>query len=266
MLRAAEPATDGYRAKAHVGLKLPRGSVSGTFLLMRVHVFIIESEVANSPTSVRAAWTTIRASLQAAGTLGLSMFVDAPTKADLHAASAAFAAWTKQVPVKEPVILWLSVHGADPEPGVPDGQRKLVGTSGASSALEEVEWREFFEPAKSASHPRRVVVLMDVCWGSSSSAPARLMRPAAKRPHMVFGPVRSAFSNELALASQAIVGSIAREGLLSAAQGMKLVESLNSMCPPSTTTMTGWYRAWWWDGAGKIQMHPQTSKKITKRK
>lgn len=234
---------------------------------MSVHVFIIESEVANSPTSVRAVWTTLRASLHAAGTLGQSLFVDAPTKADLLAASVAFAAWTKQLSANDPVILWLSVHGADPEPGVLDDRRKLVGTSGASSALEEVEWIEFFGPAKSASSPSRVAVLMDVCWGSSPTAPARLTTPAATRPHMVFGPVRSAFSNELALASQAIVGSIARHGLPAPAQAKKLVDTLNSKCPPSQTTGTGWYRAWWWsDGTGKIQMHPEPPKKIKKRK
>ncbi|MBY0309519.1 MAG: hypothetical protein K2Q09_12320 [Phycisphaerales bacterium] len=231
-----------------------------------MHVFIIESEVAGSTTSVRPTWNTIRSNLQAAGTLGQSMFVDAPTKADLHAAATAFAAWSGQVPKDDPVVLWLSVHGADPEPGVPDDQRKLVGTSGASSVLEEVDWEQFLRPVKGASSPRRITVLMDVCWGSSATAPARLETPAASRPYMVFGPVRSAFPAELALASHAVIGWIAKRGLPLPVDAKSLIDSLNTKCPPSQTTGTGWYRAWWWNDTGTIQMHPTSTKGKFKRK
>ena len=194
------------------------------------------------------------------------MFLDAPTKADLHAASTAFAAWTRQVPQDAPVILWLSVHGADPEPGVADDKRTLVGTSAVSSDGEEVDWVEFLEPAMHAAKPGRVVVLMDVCWGSSPTAPARLTTPATRRPHMVFGPARSALRNELDLASTNILHSIAKSGLPTPHTATVIVDSLNTKFPPSHATQTPFYRVWWWNGANGLVMHPTSSKSKVKRK
>lgn len=223
---------------------------------MAVHVYIIESEVPQSPTSVRPVWQTIRAALSASGRLGQSAFVDAATRVDLLSAAAAFGAWTRQVPVAEPIVLWLSLHGADPEPGVADdADRKKVGTAGVSSVGEEVEWVDFLSPAKAAASPGRVVVIADVCGGSSPAAPARLARPADQRPHMVFGPTRAAFAHELALASQTIIGWIANNGLPSGDQATSLVDSLNLRFPGALTG-TDWYRAWWWAQGDETKMHP----------
>lgn len=237
-----------------------------TILVVPVHLFAIESEVPGSPTSVRPTWNAVRASLQSAQTLGQAMFIDAATKNDLLAATEAFRSWTTQVASDEPIILWISIHGADPESGVPDSERKLVGTSGASVKREEIGWDELFLPVKGAHLPDRVVLLMDVCWGSSPTAPARLTTPAILRPRAVFGPTRNAFPNELSSASQTVIGWIAQRGLPSPEDAKAIVDLLNMKYLPSPTTGTGWYRAWWWESDGIVAYPVAGAQSEIKRK
>lgn len=230
---------------------------------MRVHVFVVESERPNSPTSIRTTYGNVQTLLAKAGTLGRGVFVDAPTKKDVIEAAATFSAWTGTLPPKDPIVLWPSIHGANPEPGVPDDKRKLVGTSGASAAKERVHWQDVFSPVKQAQDPSRVVILMDVCWGASPTAPRSLTLPPETRPALVFGPARSANRTELDAASHAILGHISKYGIPDVATAKQIVDTLNSKFKPAKTG-TSFYRVWWWDATG-MHRHPEPASKIKRK-
>ncbi len=222
---------------------------------MPINVFIIESETPNSTTSVHHIWDEIKKLLQQAGSLGKYEFYDAPSKADLSAAARKFGTWTDSLSDNEPVILWISVHGVDPEPKVSGKDRKYVGTSGASAKCEKVEWENFFAPIKLAKNPKRIIVLMDVCWGASPTAPARLTTPAIHRPALLFGPARSANRTELDCASKYLVELMGKSGIPAVNDAKSLVDSLNlkfSAAPNGTA----FYRVWWWENT-KIHRYPQ---------
>ena len=222
-----------------------------------VHIFVIESEEPHSSTSVRQIWGKIKTELQHSGSLGKSEFAEASTKSDLQDAATNFQTWTGLLPMSEPIVLWLSIHGVDPEPGVPDGQRNLVGTSGASAKCEAVDWACFFGPIKLANDPHRVIVLMDVCWGSSPTAPACLATPSATRPAFIFGPARDAYRSELDTASESLFHLLCKKGIPGADEAKKLVDSINSMFPAATPKSTPFYRVWWQKNATGLQRYPE---------
>lgn len=227
----------------------------------RINVFVIESESPGSTTSVRSIFGSVQNSLMHAGCLGKIAFYDAPRKADLDAAANAFRAWTMTLPLDEPIVLWISIHGADPEPGVADNIRRLVGTSGVSAKGEEVSWLELFDPVKLAKNPKRVVMLMDVCWGSSPTAPSRLSSPRANRPALLFGPARPACRAELDVATKSLFYHLSKSGIPDQNTSRNLVDSLNTHFSPALATGTPFYRVWWWEN-DRLHRHPEPPRHV----
>lgn len=233
-----------------------------------IHIFIIESEASHSVTSVRSMLNEVKIFLRSTGSLGKVEFHDGASVADLQNEAAVFAAWTKQLPEDDPVVLWISVHGANSELGVHEDKRKFVGTSGVSAQGEEVQWLNFFAPVKAAVFPQRVVVLMDVCCGASPTAPSRLSTPKEKRPAMLFGPARPAKRSELDAASRSLFRHLENHGIPSLANTMPIVDDLNASFPPALASGTPFYRMWWWNGdiLNRYPSPPQVAGSQIKRK
>lgn len=160
------------------------------------------------------------------------------------------------LPKTEPVVLWISVHGADPEPGVPANNRRLAGTSGVSTLGEQIAWHEFFDMVKQANNPGRIIVLMDVCWGSSPTAPSRLASPKAYRPRFVFGPARTAYRHELDTASKTIFDFMIQNDIPDINNAKNLVDSINTVIPQTGPKETPFYRLWWWSN-DKLVRYPE---------
>ena len=214
-----------------------------------INIFVIESEEPSSKTSVRGILNKISDNLKKSGSLGKVEFKIAPGNTDLQDSAIAFKDWAKSLPVEDPIILWISIHGADPEYGVADDKRKYVGTAGVTAQGEEVSWYDFFAPIQAAANPSRIIVLMDVCWGSSPTAPARLTTPSKSQPAMLFGPARPANRNELDKATEMIFNLLDKNDELSAAEAKAAIDGINSTFEPSVTSGTPFYRMWWWDNS-----------------
>jgi hypothetical protein len=222
---------------------------------MAINVYVIESEEPKSKTSVRKIYNNICADLRTVGMLGESDFIDAPNVVELIAAADKFETWTKILPATEPILLWPSIHGGDPEYGTDDVKRKLVGTSGVDINGNEVEWYKFFAPIKRATEPGRIVIVLDVCWGTSPTVAAVLTTPADRRPAMIFGPSRNSNRSELDVATKMIVDQLTQHGIPDVSSAKKLVDDLNVKFPPATASGTPFYRVWYWGVAG-AQSYP----------
>jgi hypothetical protein len=205
-----------------------------------LHVYIVESELPDSKTSVAVTWEKQKELLKSSSHLGSSEFKSCQSLEEVNHELSQFASWTETLPPKDPVILWLSVHGLSPR------KSGTVGTSGASALGEKVEWYKSLEPIKQCSNPSRTIILLDVCWGGSPTIASRLTTPKRSRPYMVFGPSRSAFRKELDIASELIIESVAASGLPTRETATDIVLKLNDKYAASH--LGSFYRVWWWDG------------------
>ena len=218
---------------------------------MPVNIFVVESELPESETSVKDTWEVERDMMKQAGQLGKHEFIAGQSSEELDAAMERFAEWTRDIPCDEPVLLWLSVHGRTPK------AKGHVGTSGVTARKQLIEWFKFFNPAKNSTCPSRIVLLMDVCWGGSPTAPSRLTTPKASRPHMVFGPRRAAYRNELDSAFEEVVGIVKTGALPTEDDAKTIVDKLNQKYPPVNDGE--FYVGWWWDATG-LKRHPAITK------
>jgi hypothetical protein len=126
----------------------------------------------------------------------------------------------------------------------------LVGTSGVDVDGNELKWFEFFGPIKRAHSPGHIVVLVDICWGTSPTIAAVWTTPPDKRPAVIFGPARSASRPELDAAAKVIVDHLAKHGIPDVAAARRIVDGLNSKYPPAESSGTPFYRAWYWEASG----------------
>jgi|GEM_PF-2526367 len=230
---------------------------AGTLINMPVNIFIVESELPESETSVKGTWEVEQELLTKAGQLGQHEFVEGQSRKELEEAMSRFAEWSDTIPCDEPILLWLSIHGRAPE------DETHVGTSGETAEGQLIEWFKFLEPVKKSNCPARIVVLMDVCWGGSPTAASRLTTPAVSRPHMVFGPRRPAYRNELDSAFEEVIGLLKTSVLPAEADAKAIVDKLNLKYPPVVDGE--FYRCWWWDDSG-IKQHPANTVNVAKRK
>lgn len=217
---------------------------------MKIHICVVETESAGSPTSVEGAWSTYEQLLQADGCLGSSLLILTRNHDSLEGAFEQFLSWTCSLPADDTVLVWVSIHGLTPE------NEGLVGTSGWSDQLGEVHWFETLAPAiQGACEPGRILVLMDVCWGASPTAPARLSTPATRRPYGLIGPRRAASRNELDSLFEGVMAVLCANRLPCDEELRQVVDSLNQKYPASKHGE--FCRFWNWNQEGTLVAYPE---------
>ena len=129
---------------------------------------------------------------------------------------------------------------------------------------KEIEWDKFFAPIKRAPEPARIVIVLDVCWGTSPTIAAFWTTPADRRPAMIFGPARDANRAELDGAIKLIADHMAKNGIPDIATAKKLVDYLNGKYPSAAASGTPFCRVWFWDAAG-AKRYPEITKDNIRR-
>jgi hypothetical protein len=170
-----------------------------------------------------------------------------------------FANWANQLPEDEPKLLWLSLHGKPPL------SKQHVGTRAVSAVFctdadqerspEIIDWWKTVGEL-SGQFPPNVVVMMDVCWGGSPSAPAALTR-CSGNPQLLFGAVRSAHRLELDAAAGLIVASLIGGMAPSVIKAKDVVSVLNASLPKDADANKPFFRVWWWDQNGFQNCFPK---------
>ena len=176
----------------------------------------------------------------------------------------AFASWVKQLPEDEPKLLWLSLHGKPPL------NKQQVGTRAVSASFradadqdksaEIADWWKTIGEL-SGQFPPNVVVMMDVCWGGSPSAPAALTRRSGN-PQLLFGPVRSAHRLELDAATGLILASLIGGMVPSVAEAKNVISALNTSFPKDADSNKPFFRVWWWDKNGSHDWFPKLGPRV----
>ena len=173
--------------------------------------------------------------------------------ADVRRAIEEFMIWANNKPAEDPKWLWISLHGKRPD------RPEHVGTKGVAAAgglegdgrggrHDEFDWHEVFGLSE-VPFPPNVMMVLDVCWGGSTSAPARASRRGGG-PRMLFGPVRAARRLELNTAAELLTASLRQGTLPTTAQAKQLVKTLNRFFPNDPVSGKEFYRVWWWGPKG----------------
>ncbi len=228
---------------------------------MSVHVFPIESVRPSvlGGDSIQNAFLMARTYLGHHGQSGAvtDEFLACADRASVDAAIEEFLGWATNLLSEEPKVLWLSLHGKPPE------TKGAVSTAGVSAAYETsesdeaevIDWGLSLAKLRGACPPN-VVVLSDVCWGASPTAPGRLTEKAGASPTFFFGPVRAAHRLELDSAAGLLFGLLARGEVPTLDDAKAVVRQLNACFPPDATNGKPFYRVWWWNEAGEIHREP----------
>lgn len=217
---------------------------------MKIHICVFETEQAGSSTSVEGAWPIYEQELRNCGCLGSSKLILTRNFQNLDDAFQEFQEWTCTLPSDEPILFWVSIRGLTPKGD------DLVGTSGWSDQFGEVHWFKTLTPAiHGACRPSRILVLMDVCWGASPTAPARLSTPASKRPYGLIGPRRSALRNELDSLFEKVVNILCTRGLPCRDELRAVVDELNLKYQANDDGE--FCRFWTWNTEGTPLPHPK---------
>ena len=207
---------------------------------MAVHVFPVESlSKDHNHLSMKDAYSRVQEYLAIRNQLGKTTneYMHCADLAALKNAIPKFVEWAKQLPQDDPKLLWMRLHGGAPR------NKAHAGTRGVSSEDQFFDWYEVFS-AVHGKFPRNVVV-MDVCWGASPSAPAR-MTGKTGNPTFLFGSVRSACPFEFDSAIGLLVGALARGVVPSVTDAKSVVRALNTAFPPDSNNSKPFFRVYWW--------------------
>ena len=220
---------------------------------MPVHMFVVESvrDSALGGDSVNATLPIVRSYFQDFQLTGeLETRMRCRGTAELLGAINEFVTWAGNRPYDDPKWLWISLHGRKPaRPQQVGTQGVAVAVSGKSGAAhvatsEDFDWHQVFAPLTKSSVPN-VIIVMDVCWGGSPSAPSRATGLSGG-PSFLFGPNRSAHRLELNTAT-ALLASLIRNGKLPTIKEAKqIVSILNKSFPKDPDSGKEFYRVWWW--------------------
>ena len=182
---------------------------------MAVHVFPIESVPSSllGGDSIANMYTMVRTYLGQRGQSGdtVDKYLSCASRGEVEAAVDEFLRWSQMRPHGDPKVLWLSLHGQKPSTPAQVGTLALSAGHSDSSLSEHeiVEWAPVFAKLR-ARFPPGVIVLSDVCWGASPTAPARLTNKNGNNPAMFFGSVRRSHRLELDAAAAIVFGVLAR--------------------------------------------------------
>ena len=236
---------------------------------MTVHTFPIESV---QPTllggdSIETAYRLVRTYLSEHNQSGETNenHMKCPDRVAVNHAVREFVSWSRLHPQDEPKLLWLSLHGKEPSSSIDVGTRGLSAafrTLGANNEAEIVDWWDVLS-VLCGECPPNVVVVMDVCWGASPSAPASLTKRTGN-PKLLFGPVRSAHRLELDTAIGLILATLVRGAVPSVDTAKATVRALNEFFAPDSKTNRQFYRVWWWNEDGTHECFPAPAR-IMKR-
>lgn len=97
---------------------------------------------------------------------------------------------------------------------------------------------------------------MDVCWGGSPSAPARVSNRANK-PVLTFGPIRAAHRIELNTAAAIITAAMIKGQVPPLSEAREIVSTLNRRFPLDPVNRKEFYRVWNWNN-GHPECFPKT--------
>jgi hypothetical protein len=233
---------------------------------MPVHMFVIESvpESALGGDSIEAMIPIVRTYFQMFQPTGdIRERLKCRGIEDLLRATEEFVEWAGNRPRDDPKWLWMSLHGRKPHLPEHLGTRGIAvceDSSGMSPASnEDFDWHKIFGSLNTSSIAN-VIIVMDVCWGGSPSAPARASGRSGG-PSFLFGPMRSAHRLELNTAT-ALLTSVMRNGSLPSVEKAKeIVSVLNSFFPTDPDSGMEFYRVWWWED-GHSQCFPPPSGRI----
>lgn len=183
---------------------------------MPVHMFVVESvpESVLGGDSIEAMIPIVRTYFQMFQPTGeIEQLLKCRGIEDLRRAMDEFVVWSGTKPADDPKWLWMSLHGRKPH--LPEH----LGTGGiavseddgrsSSATNEDFDWHKIFS-SKDMNSIANVIIVMDVCWGGSPSAPARASSRSGG-PSFLFGPTRSAHRLELNTAT-ALLTSVMRNG------------------------------------------------------
>lgn len=175
-----------------------------------------------------------------------------------------FVEWASNKAHEEPKWLWISLHGNAPESSHYLGTNGLTAAHdvhGGTLAREVLDWKDVFKRLY-GNCPPNVVMVMDVCWGGSPSAPAALSSQRGRNPALMFGPIRTAHRIELNTAAALITAAMIKGTIPSAANATELVSHLNRWFPPDPVTGKEFYRVWYWNGGWRPNRFPKPNKGI----
>jgi hypothetical protein len=218
---------------------------------MAVHVFPVQSlPEKDKDISLEEAYAKVKAYLREQYQWGETTdeHLHCTNLTALSSAINEFAAWSGQLPLNDPKLLWIRLHGEPPT------MEEHVGTRGISGEDQRFDWWRLFSGA-CGKFPLNVVVIMDVCWGASPTAPSMLTRKTGN-PMLLFGSVREAYPFELDTATRLIVGALATGVVPKIPEVKHFVRTLNAVFPYDPKNNKPFYRVWWWNKRGALNRFP----------
>jgi hypothetical protein len=227
---------------------------------MPVHMFVVESVVdsAMGGDSVRDVLPLVRMYfLEHSQSGDLDRHMECKSRSDVIQALGRFADWAADKAPDEPKWLWLSLHGKAP------ANPHHLGTKGVTAgfrkddevdAAEIVDWSNVFQDVRGMCPPN-VVMVMDVCWGGSPSAPSRISTKT-DTPALMFGPLRAAHRIELNTAAAVIAAAMSSGKVPSLEEAEEIVSSLNRWFPRDPVTQKDFYSVWHWEN-GRPRCFPK---------
>jgi hypothetical protein len=159
-------------------------------------------------------------------------------------AVSAFLKWASNRPDSDPKVLWLSLHGKPPQNAACVGTEGLSGSySTDDPEAEIVRWAMVFKKL-CGNCPPNTILLSDVCWGGSPTAPARLTSKGAKNPKMFFGPIRKSHRLELDTVAGLVFGFLSRGFVPDLEDAKAIIKQMNLCFPPDACNNKPCYRVW----------------------
>lgn len=181
---------------------------------MAVHVFPIESvrQSILGGDSIKNVYRMARVYLRQHSQSGETndSYMKCEDVTAVERAVSAFLEWASNRPDSDPKVLWLSLHGKPPQKATCVGTERLSASYNVNDPEAEiVQWAMVFEKL-CGNCPPNTILLSDVCWGASPTAPACLTSNGAKNPTMFFGPIRKSHRLELDTAAGLVFGLLSR--------------------------------------------------------
>ena len=229
---------------------------------MPVHVFPVESVPSSilGGDSIENVYMMVRTYLSQRSQSGdtVDRHMACGSRRDVEVAIEEFLSWSRAKPNEDPKVLWLSLHGVPPKTPADVGTSAMSAApyASASDEFEIVEWAPAFATLRGACAPG-VVILSDVCWGASPTAPARLTSKIGSNPALFFGPVRKSHRLELDTAAGIVFGALARGSVPTVDEAQRIVLHLNASFPRDAKNDKPFYRVWWWADDRNLECYPR---------